>query len=66
MALTPIFKQRVITSREKPEVLKVEAGSLLPEDVNGRLLTINLKYHGKEFVKVLLDGGSGVNIMPEG
>ena len=62
----PIFKQRVITSRTKLEVLKVEPGSLLPEDVDGRVPTINLKYHGKEFVKVLLDGGFGVNILPEG
>ena len=33
--LVPIFKQKVIISRLKPEVLKVESGSLLLEDVDG-------------------------------
>ena len=33
--LVPIFKQKVIISRMKPQVLKVESGSLLPEDVDG-------------------------------
>ena len=64
--LVAIFKHKVIISRSNPKALKVDSGSLLPEDVDGQVPTINLKYHGREFVKVLVDGGSRVNILPEG
>ena len=33
--LVPIFKHKVIISRLKLEALKVDSGSLLPEDVDG-------------------------------
>ena len=64
--IVPIFKDKVITSRKRPEALKVEVCNLSPGDVDCRVPTINLKFQGKDFTKVLLDGGSGVNILPEG
>ena len=67
--IVPAFRKKLIqslTQEEHPEVQVVEPCQLEQiEDVDFRVPTIQVEFEGKIINEVLVDGGSGVNILLE-
>ena len=63
----PLFKEKMMQKLGKNHVeVKVsEVYGLEPEDVDFTIPTITVDFQGDQIGGVLLDGGSGVNILPE-
>lgn len=73
LSLVPIFRDRFYSATRKSKLLEVlkeleqNVGSyqINPDDVDFTVPTVELEFDGQIFLDVLLDGGSGVNILSE-
>ena len=73
LSLVPIFRDRFYSATrklsEEPLVAQlqkpVESYQVLPEDVDFTIPTVKVEWNSNTYPDVLLDGGSGVNILVE-
>ena len=73
LSLVPIFRDRLYSVTRRSAVPKLQSAlkenaesyQISPDDVDFTIPTVQLEFDGRIFSDVLLDGGSGVNILAE-
>ncbi|KAH7423568.1 hypothetical protein KP509_12G061500 [Ceratopteris richardii] len=72
LSLVPVFREKLLrkllgnhAELEIRSIPSISANSIDPADVDFVVPVIQVQYNQRRFAEVLLDGGSGVNILPE-
>ena len=71
--MVPAFREQLFEKLQKERcrnnqisgTLALDTLRVNPQDVDFKVPTIKVEFDGRIFEEVLLDGGSGVNILPE-
>ena len=65
--LVPAFRKEILSQFLGPEDNSEDVDTLVadPQDVDSLVPKVEVKFHKQVIAGVLLDGGSGVNILPE-